>query len=367
MTKSESKTIILLTFDERSVAMQRVVVDEARRIIDADLPSSITNEASARDQRAIEEAIREKRIVARIAPERARTVYANIQIPPRGEETTQIDEAELERMVTTSIWKLFEVERGRVAAALEISEGETMIVDAHIWDIAINGKIVMNPLTLQSGEATIMLSATLMRESTWQAIQRGFGDAFAAVVESGASLAASIGKQYVGDALLVVVDEQRTKLYCKEGQRLGYHDGFQWGFKRLQSEIQKACGVGEAIAAHVLRTYAEGRGSGGARTKIEAAIRGEIRLLMHGIEHALGHRKKERAVALIVPWKLPGIPEYIHQFSSSEASADAGVRIEYEVGDMMPVIEAYMIPQQQLSNSIAKRYLRWRIPDNSLS
>ncbi len=96
------------------------------------------------------------------------------------------------------------------------------------------------------------------------------------------------------------------------------------------------------------------------RSVIDRAIHGETQLLVRGIEHAIRSRKKRYEAALVAPWKLSGIPKHIHQFSSSEASAVFGFHIEYEVGDVMPVIDAYIAPQQHLGNSIAKRYLRWR-------
>lgn len=362
--------IILLAFDERGITMRTVVIDEAQRIITVSVPSSITNKTSDRDQRALQRAIREKRIVVTIAPERARTIYATIQLPTQGDESTPIDEAALERMVTASIWKLFETERSRIAEALGIPEGETIVADAHIWEITMNGQSVMNPLTLESGEMVMTLSATLMHEAMWKKIQQAFGDVFVFVVESGISIARSISKTNVGNMLIAVGDERRTKLYSKEGDRLGYRDGFPWGMERLEAEVRQHCGVNAEIARHVIGAYSRGEGFPLFRETMERAMHGEVQLLVRGIEHALPKNKnfaQHKAAYLVAPWLLPGVPKFIQQFSSARASEELGFRIEWKCGqsdsafgEIMPVIDAYIAPQQHGGNAIAKRYLRWR-------
>ena len=356
-------------FDERGITMRAIVIDEAQRTMTVGSPSSITNKSSARDQRMIQEAIQKKRMVATIAPERARTIYTTIALARQNEATAPIDEAAQEQMITASIWKLFETERGRIAAALDIPEGETIIVDVHIWEIAINGQTVMNPLTLEPGDVAVTLSATLMREGEWRVMQRAFGDAFTLVVESGVSLARQVGKAQSGDALIAIVDERRTKMYGKQGNWLGYRDGFPWGAGRLKEEVRAQCGVNAEIAEHVVHTYARQMGSSLFQETIERVMHGELQLLVHGIEHALGKKKplKEKEAYVAARWQFPGMPGFIHQFSSGKASEELGVRIEWKCGDadiafeeIMPVIDAYMAPQQREGNAIAKRYLRWR-------
>jgi hypothetical protein len=107
---------------------------------------------------------------------------------------------------------------------------------------------------------------------------------------------------------------------------------------------------------------------------MEHAMHGELQLLVRGLEHAVGNNssaKRQKTAYIAAPWLLPGMPEYIRQFSSGRASTELGFHIEWKCGDadaafseIMPVIEAYITPQQREGNMIARRYLRWRLSDN---
>ena len=102
------------------------------------------------------------------------------------------------------------------------------------------------------------------------------------------------------------------------------------------------------------------------RARVDEAIHGEMQLLIHGIDHARKH-KKSLETWIEAPFSLPGLPEFIHQFSSDSVSEQLGFKIQWKersatesVAELLPVIDACITPQHELGNVLAKRYLRWR-------
>lgn len=308
----------------------------------------------------------------------AATVQGNIVVPNEGGGV--LDEAAVEHIVAQSIWKLFDGERSVAAKRLGVSTDELVLADARVWRVALDGRVMLNPLGYAAKNVEVRLSVTMMPRAQHALLTAAFPLGIALMSESGVSWARVLQSTTADDAPFLVAGlfpEHAVVVVADDGIR--YVDAFEWGEQQLISGVAVQLAVTHDIARYVIGAARDGAKTSPLFTrKVGDIVAAELQLLVNGLQTVAG--KLPARKCLVVPFYdvtsvLLSIPiknmsrrlAKVLFVSAEDISKNFGFAIQWKVsepayvslGAVMSFFDAYIAPKFQTLNAIARRRVRW--------
>lgn len=217
-----------------------------------------------------------------------------------------VDDAELENIVSSGLWKIFSRDQKALARKMNIAEASVAVLSACITQVRVDAHRVASPVGFPAHtvELTVLYSASA--KSVYDLLAPLLsGEQEVYCTEIGVSEALRLAEQKgAGDFVLMRVSEAYTYVYAFHDDELGYLDTIHWGRRSLIGSLTHELMISESQATRLLHLADTGLTSVHVRRRIEAFLLQEVAVLLKGIGSHAG-RKEVEAVYVAAPFSLP--------------------------------------------------------------
>lgn len=225
----------------------------------------------------------------------------------RAEPRTIIDEAELENLISSGLWKVFSRSQADIAQKIATPESSVVMLNAFIEQVRVDGHRVVSPVGFPAHtvELTIRYGATsrIVREFLAPLLS---GEQEIYVVEIGVSELSRLTEYEKSCQMLVRVSETRTYVYASSEDGLGHVDTINWGRFSLIHAVMDTFMIAQEQAVALLSRMERGLTSDLMRKKVEGLLAQEVAVLLKGIE-AHTERIGASQVYVSAPFSIPSV------------------------------------------------------------
>lgn len=217
-----------------------------------------------------------------------------------------IDEAELENLISSGLWKISSREQKEMARKMNTGESEVACIGALINRVRVDGHRVISPIGFPAHtvELTVLYSAA-PRSVHHVLAPLLSGEHEVYCTEIGVSelqhLADQNGEQ---EFLFMRVSETHTYVYEAAGGELAYVDTIHWGRSSLIGALINELMMSREQVVALLARAESGLTSPHVRRRIEALLLEEVGILLNGIGAHVG-KGKASMVYVSAPFSLP--------------------------------------------------------------
>lgn len=217
-----------------------------------------------------------------------------------------IDEAELENLVSSGLWRIFSGGQQKLARKMDIGEATTVLVGALISQVRVDGHRIVTPVGFPAHtvELTVLYGAT-SRAIHELLLPLLLSEQQVYCTEIGMSELLRLAKRKDDeDFLLMRVSEAHTYVYQSADEESGYVDTISWGCRSLVGTLMNELMISKWQAVELLRRADAALVSEYVRRRIEALLLQEVSVLLKGIS-AHADQKEIGAVYVSAPFSLP--------------------------------------------------------------
>ena len=292
-----------------------------------------------------------------------------------------IDEADLDNLISQSIWRFFDKNRWRVAQKMGIDDVDVILSDVRIRDIRLDGHRVVNPIGFKARAVEIFFSQTLVGKELLRGIReldQNLNVVF--ITEAGTALCHVLSK-IVGSNNFYAINlfPNQTSMFVSAGDRLSHHDSFDWGGNALNNLLCRYLKVDQETAVAMINTYVSSSVSQNFLRKFETLLLKELYVFANGIESLLGD-----AGASIYLNAFLNFPQIVYSsrfqsrfqksvkllsLSTSMITEKLGYKVQFKsatpvknpVSLLGAVLEMDFLPKNDILSRLANRRMRWLV------
>lgn len=217
-----------------------------------------------------------------------------------------VDDAELENIVSSGLWKIFSRDQKTLAHKMNCAEASVVLVGAFITQVRVDAHRVASPVGFPAHtvELTVLYSASSKAAHDVLAPLLA-GEQEVYCTEIGVSETLRLAEQKsAGNFVLMRVSEAYTYVYAAHQDEISYIDTIHWGRRSLVHSLVHELMINEEQAINLLRLADAGLTSLHVRRRIETLLLQEVSVLLKGIGSHVG-RKEVEAVYVAAPFSLP--------------------------------------------------------------
>lgn len=213
------------------------------------------------------------------------TVPAWVKVE-RSDGRREVDEGELENLISQAVWKFLNFYKSQALAALAISDPEILLANIRILNTRVNNHRVLNPTGFKAKTIDILIEETFINRDLYQTVVSTLSEAVEIVfitqlgVAESLVLLRSLGfdREFNVARLL-----PGAALFLKASSRPRYREGitdpiiqlrqsFDWDNENLTKVISGALPVDESVASDLLKSFI----AGNASKKVLAFLKGML-------------------------------------------------------------------------------------------
>ncbi len=224
----------------------------------------------------------------------------------REDPRRHIDEAELENLVSSGLWKIASQHQKGMARKMNIAESDVVCIDALVTQVRVDGHRVISPVGFPAHtvELTVLYSAA-SRTIAGILAPLLAGEQHVYCTEIGMSELLHLADQNdKRDVLFMRVSETHTYVYESSGGELAYVDTIAWGRSSLVGALTNELMMSKEHVAALLQRAESGLTSAYVRRRIETLLLQEVAVLLKGIGAHVG-KTTAQVVYVSAPFSLP--------------------------------------------------------------
>ncbi|PIR89223.1 MAG: hypothetical protein COU07_02045 [Candidatus Harrisonbacteria bacterium CG10_big_fil_rev_8_21_14_0_10_40_38] len=309
----------------------------------------------------------------------ATTVHMPISLI-RDTPHTHIDETDLHNKVAQGIWRLFDKQRGLVAAKMNIRDVDVVLTDASVGNIKIDGHRVVNPMGFPARSIEVHFTQTFMPKQFLSYLK----DAFPKVgltVERGVTVVDILRRSISSTGfLLAELSENSTSFFFYDGSAISHIETIRWGTRSFLDALCKSFAVSEYVADEMLNRYLLGSLSSRMQKEFEEIFVNESSLFGSSLKDFL--QKYNLSTVYVIGSSGDSLPSFIFGgfFKSKIAGKvnilpadiksvveklgfdvdfDAKMDLPHLFSSLSALIEFYFINQNDRINKVARRHAHW--------
>ena len=317
-------------------------------------------------------------LIVALGSKHALTRYEIVSLM-RENPTKSIDDADLENVISQAIWKTYEDGRRVAMGQLKLPETEILFADTNVYEVIIDGKKIINPLQHTGKHIDIYLSQTFVKRNFFSRIARALSQSVKAIVpiEGGVAATHLLGRMYEqSNFVLAKAMEQRTDLFLRTAGRASktaFYDYFTWGTKSFFASLGKQLAVTPFVARSILSQFVRGEVSLSLHQKLKGVLREETIVLLRGLRHA-SEENKSNTIFLDMPdfAGLPSeeiFPKIVQAIDIAAITNFFGFSVKahsrFDFVTIASLLEFYFLPGENILNHLAKRRMRWLLPEGN--
>ncbi len=195
-----------------------------------------------------------------------------------------INESDLEHTVGQAVLRLFDRERSRIGAKMEVSEVEVVLLDARSRQLLLDGHRVANPLGFKAKHIELELLETCVTRELFQLLQKQ--PCFSRIVfisESVTAIAHALAQQSNQEIFVAMVLPQETRVAAASGAHALHVDSFSWGNQNLFAALQELFGLDAEVGQAFLDRYSRGEVSAAVSRRFEQVLSPELQFFIRGV------------------------------------------------------------------------------------
>ncbi|TSC96957.1 MAG: Actin-like ATPase involved in cell division-like protein [Parcubacteria group bacterium Athens0714_26] len=318
-------------------------------------------------------------IILTLDSQLATTIYSTISLI-RTRPKELIDEADLDNLISQSIWRFFDRERLKAAQKMGVGDIDVLLGDVRVKEIKVDGHKVVNAIGFKAKSLDISLSQTFVPRDFIKGIYDIFTPGkISFITEAGASLSHFI-RNAGGEKkpfLLANLFYSNSEVFRGLDERISYVSGLDWGEVNLLSRIGESLLVEEDTAKGVLDSYFKNNTSQNFLKKIENILTSELTALIQKIDKL--NPMGSGAVYLNPYFNLPPLifsPHFKPRLNGGLKLVspavelivkDLGFELEFnKLADiknsatvLVAFLEFILLPNNERLNHIVNRRVRW--------
>jgi len=310
----------------------------------------------------------------------ATTMYSSVSLV-RTNPKEVIDEADLDNLISQSIWRFFDKHRFKIAQKMNVDEVDVLLTDVRIRDIRIDSHRVVNPIGFKAKSVEIFFSQTFVAREFMRELRELLPrENIELIIEAGTALAHVLSHaRGSSDFYVANLFPGHTAVYAADNQRFGHHDRFDWGGNDLKKYLSRYLHLGPEAAESTIKSYSEDNASGNFLRKFEAMLVQELSVFANGIESVVDAGPAEVYVNSF--FNVPPViftgrfqnrfekPVRLLSLSPSFITEKLGYEIQYKTSETVrnplilvgSILELTLLPQNDTMSHLANRRVRWLV------
>ena len=313
---------------------------------------------------------------------RAVTTYAAAkEIRERPQEP--IDEGDLDTMVSQTIWKFFDRNRGRIASRMGAAEFDVLLSEAHVEGVRLDGHRVVNPVGFTARTFESHFVQTYLRRDFADFVKRCVaGRTPSGIVELAPTVARALSRGTTHPRFLFCgVTPRTTAVVGVDEGHIETLGTLSWGSAHCAEYFAEHLALRTDVAAEVIRAYLRGACSRALTRGFDALFLDGLAFFIKGIRR-YAEQTAARAVYLFAVEPLPPLffgTQFGHRFPgqlSFHPVTDETIRqsFGYEVrykksgaedrltAVLLALLECELAPRDERIDRSAGRRVRWLSP-----
>lgn len=324
--------------------------------------------------------LKKYRIVLSLDSLFATTMYSSVSLV-RTNPKEVIDEADLDNLISQSIWRFFDKHRFKVAQKMNVDEVDVLLTDVRIRDIRIDSHRVVNPIGFKAKSVEIFFSQTFITREFLRELREFIPrENIELMIEGGTALAHVLSHaRGSSDFYVANLFPNHTAVFAADNQRFGHHDSFEWGGDDLKKHLGRHLHLDSVAAEDMIRAYSSDNASGGFLRKFETILVQELNVFANGVESLVDSGPSEVYVNSF--YNMPPViyssrfqnrfqkPVKLLSLSTNFITEKLGYKIQYntsvEVRNPLmltgAILELTLLPQNDTMSHLANRRVRWLV------
>ncbi len=228
----------------------------------------------------------EYNVILNLDSKLALTIYSSVSLV-RSKPKEIIDEADLDNLISQSIWRFFDKQRPKAAKKMGVEEIDVLLSDVRIRGIKVDGHKIINPLGFKAKSIEIYLSETFGVRDFIKGIREVMpANKIIFVSEAGTTLSHSLLNSFndLKSLFLVNLFPNQTSVFHASTGHLYHIDSFDWGENSLLQSLQNSFKLDETVSRDIIDLYNKNHASPYMIKKLENIFIEECRVLANGIE-----------------------------------------------------------------------------------
>lgn len=318
-------------------------------------------------------------IILTLDSQLATTIYSTISLI-RTRPKELIDEADLDNLISQSIWRFFDRERLKAAQKMGVGDIDVLLGDVRVKEIKVDGHKVVNAIGFKAKSLDVSLSQTFVPRDFIKGIYDIFSPSkISFITEAGVSLSHFIRNSGAEKRpfLLVNLFYSGSVVFRDLDERISYISGLDWGELNLLSWLGESLLIEEDTAKGVLDSYLKNNTSQSFLKKIENILTSELISLIQKIDKL--NPGGSGAVYLNPYFNLPPLifsPYFRPRLNGGlklvspaveSIVKDLGFELEFnklsDIKNSATVLAAFLefilLPNNERLNHIVNRRVRW--------
>lgn len=310
----------------------------------------------------------------------ATTMYSSVSLI-RSHAKEEIDEADIDNLVSQAIWRFFDRNRVRVARKMNIDDVDVLLSDVRIRGVKLDGHRIMNPIGFKAKSVEIFFSQTFSVREFLRGLYAILPKhSITLMTETGTAISNVVHRALdPGQFFLANIFLNETTLFAASSERLAYHDSFEWGSNDVLSAVTGHLGVDQATAQIIIDTYMNGAMSEDFLRRFEGQVLDAFQGFAHGLTSLVD---AERATIYINPFfTIPPVifsgrfqnrierPMRLLPLSTHMITEKLGFDVQFmksaAVKNPVSVLAAFLeinfLPQNDTMSHLANRRVRWLV------
>lgn len=224
-------------------------------------------------------------VILNLDPQFATTIYSSLPAI-RQSPSEVIDEADIDNLLSQTIWKFFDRQRLRVAKKMNVEEIDVLLSDVRVRGIKIDGHKVINPIGFKAKSVEFYLSQTFAPREFIRGLKEIIAlDKITLISEIGTVLAHGLLDISKSDQLVLAnLFPDKTILYAAAPGRLAHLDEYGWGQNHLLSALNQQLALDPESAQKIIDLHNENRASEAFLRRFETIIAKELQIFFNGLE-----------------------------------------------------------------------------------
>ncbi len=320
------------------------------------------------------------RVILSLGSKLATTIHSSVTLM-RDKPKEPIDDSDLDNRIAQGIWKLFDRERGRAAAKMEVHDLEVMLTDIRVKRVKLDGHRVVNPVGFKAKTVEINFSQTFSTRRFIEDIRRFIPASHICLMAEGGTMASDmLARGGASHFIFAALSDIDSDLFFSSGSGVGWIRTVPWGRKSLLLALEEAFAVSEEVAEKILGLYLIRQASPAVLRRIERLLSDACTPFAESLREAISEYEANEIylfsffslpeLMFLVPVVkrllkervrvLPVGEEFLNDqlgFAISSVPRGSATLLHAVSG----ILEFYFLPHDDKMNRIAKRHARWLI------
>jgi len=205
----------------------------------------------------------------------------------RPEPEVKITSAEVQNLISKSLWKIFSNQRIRASKKTETADINLALVDAEFIQVRLNKSRVMDPIGFRAKTFEFWAKQTIADKKFLKNLYSLIPEEEIIFFCEAAGLVSDLifsNSKQKEDFLLVIIGRSETAFYRSRGKSFYYIDKIDWGTDKIFDSLCRLLGLAKEQAQEVFNLYQTKAASPAVIKKLNDLISEEVAIPLKGIE-----------------------------------------------------------------------------------